>query len=230
MPANTSRLALTYQLSSDPPNGAELGQTMADQLDAVVGGFYSGTLANRSTVVPTPSLGMQYYATDVALVYFYAGSAWAVTPGTLLGTTFYNPGTLTTWLPTSNTTTIIDSAGDLNVAFIVPPSGDVIFTFNASMSADEYSGGMTGIFGTVWDVGASAEVNSGLEGALLFVPTGSSSVYGFGTYSVKVTGLTPGASKTWAPGQHNTTVSPAFYAGGGLEPYSGPMLVEVKAA
>lgn len=76
MPANTSRLALTYQLSTDPPDGAGLGQTLATQLDALVPGYYSGTASNRATVLPSPVAGQMYFSTDIKKLSIYNGSAW----------------------------------------------------------------------------------------------------------------------------------------------------------
>jgi hypothetical protein len=76
VPANTSRLALTYPQNSDAPNGASQIQLLATQLDGLVNGFYSGTAANRSSVVPSPSTGQFYLATDTGECTMYNGTAW----------------------------------------------------------------------------------------------------------------------------------------------------------
>jgi hypothetical protein len=76
MSATTSRLSLPYPQSTDAPNGPAQIEALANALDAVVPGWYSGTAANRSTVVSSPKLGNHYWETDTGKLDYYNGTTW----------------------------------------------------------------------------------------------------------------------------------------------------------
>ena len=76
MPTSTTRLGLTIPVAADPPLIPANELTLGDQLDALINGFFSGTAANRGTVVTSPSAGMIYLATDTGETTMYNGTAW----------------------------------------------------------------------------------------------------------------------------------------------------------
>lgn len=72
---STSRLAIPYPASTDPPNGPAQMQALANALDNAAVDLAEGTLASR----PSPSIrGRWYYATDVGVLYRDSGSTWRV--------------------------------------------------------------------------------------------------------------------------------------------------------
>lgn len=76
MPNSTSRLSLVEPLTSDAASELRTSITSnATTLDNAVVEF-SGTLSNRSTVVPTPEIGFDYYATDTRQWSRYNGTLW----------------------------------------------------------------------------------------------------------------------------------------------------------
>ena len=77
MPTDTSRLGLLQPVGGDSP--VELREAIATNaaiLDVAVR-YFTGTLVNRSTVVPSPVAGDRYYATDANQLFDYVGSQWA---------------------------------------------------------------------------------------------------------------------------------------------------------
>lgn len=70
----TTKWALRYYQGTDAPAGMTQQQDAMQDLDNKLP--QSGTLANRATVVPSPRVGMFYYATDTAQLFFYDGSGW----------------------------------------------------------------------------------------------------------------------------------------------------------
>ena len=76
MANSTSRLALPLPVGSDPPSELRTAiSALSTAMDPSVL-YYSGTLANRGTVVSSPLAGYLYYATDTTTLYEYNGSAW----------------------------------------------------------------------------------------------------------------------------------------------------------
>lgn len=88
MANSTSRLALPLPVGTDPPSELRTAiGALSTAMDPSVL-YYSGTLANRSSVVSAPIAGYLYYATDTTQLFEYNGSAWvqyapALTSGTL---------------------------------------------------------------------------------------------------------------------------------------------------
>lgn len=73
MPANTTRYALQYPISTDADNVPSAIQTPLVTLDGIISTYYSGTLASR----PAASImGRHYYATDNGNLYFDTGTTW----------------------------------------------------------------------------------------------------------------------------------------------------------
>ena len=78
MANSTSRLALPLPVGTDPPSELRTAiSALSTAMDPSVL-YYSGTLANRGTVVSSPLAGYLYYATDTTTLYEYNGSAWGV--------------------------------------------------------------------------------------------------------------------------------------------------------
>jgi hypothetical protein len=76
MAGSTSRLALALPQTTDAASELRGAiTTNADVLDNATLNF-SGTLANRGTVIPSPVEGMRYYATDIPGEYLYDGTTW----------------------------------------------------------------------------------------------------------------------------------------------------------
>jgi len=71
----TTRLAIPYPASSDPPNGPSQMQAIANALDNAAIDLAEGALGSR----PSPSIrGRWYYATDIGVLYRDSGSTWRV--------------------------------------------------------------------------------------------------------------------------------------------------------
>ncbi|MCU1490816.1 MAG: hypothetical protein JWM85_2221 [Acidimicrobiaceae bacterium] len=231
-----------YMVCATVSDGWYHGSDGPGVVQAVSGTPTAGaTLANLSgaPALPDASLLLGYVlvpatATNIVTADIQDARGFAKSglyaPGSLLGRAQYNPVGGQQYTFSSNTTTAVDNT-NLPVTFTVPGSGSVIFRFTCNGSIPAYSGGTTGVMGTIWDVVASSELSSAYRGGMFVVSATGGTVFGRATYEVLVTSLTPGASKTWAPGQSNNATSCAFYAGAGASAvYSGPFVVELIAA
>jgi hypothetical protein len=58
---------------------------------------FSGTAANRSSIVPSPVLGNFYWATDTTVLSFYTGAGWVVVGSTTVNGQDIAISTINTW-------------------------------------------------------------------------------------------------------------------------------------
>jgi hypothetical protein len=136
--------------------------------------------------------------------------------GGILAYKAYNPAVLATYTMTSATVADVD-ATNLAVTFVAPESGSVMVTLTA------LSGCSPAAINLAWCL---RDGSSTVTGTLGYVRS-SSSLTSTTTYSVPVTGLTPGTSYTYKWGHK---VDPAgssglTYAGG----VAGPAVMKVEA-
>lgn len=147
-----------------------------------------------------------------------APAGGSVPSGTLsrLGRTSYNPGSLTTYSITSNTYVDLD-ATNLTVTLTAPASGTV--WVRVEVSALIPGGGNTYLNINVRSGGSDVP---GTGARML----GSGAMQGRCVYTARVTGLTAGASYTYAIGVAELgTGTASVYAGGDI----GPAIIEVFA-
>lgn len=155
-----------------------------------------------------------------------AGSSvpvWTVLPGTVLASVQYDPATRTAYTASASTTVV--DATNLKVVFTAPPSGNVFFSFDC---ACETAVSSTAVWGTVWNIGGSAELSAAYRSIIGF-NTGSSNNLFRLHYEVLVTGLTAGTSYTFGPGFGGSS-NLLFFAGDTSTATGGPFLVKVVAA
>ena len=103
MANSTSRLALPLPVGTDPPSELRTAiGALSTAMDPSVL-YYSGTLANRGTVVSSPLAGYLYYATDKGILYEYNGSAWGTVmiAGAWTEVSFSSNWTAGTYTPSS---------------------------------------------------------------------------------------------------------------------------------
>lgn len=143
---------------------------------------------------------------------------WVVPAGTVLATTYYNPGSIDAKTVTSTSASMVDlDATNLQITFTAPASGAVEVFMTAPrtfMSTGSNSG--------YWGLRESTNFLTGSETEM----TRSSQNMHSAGYYMKITGLTPGNSYTykWAAKVSADTLNVS--AGGGL----GPAVMRVTAA
>ena len=184
----------------------------------------SGSIDGASSVV----LSIAYGAVNLE----YDGTTWNVvfitlakaTAGGIIASSAYSPSAYPTYNApgTAPATNVID-ATNLVITFTAPASGIVLIRFSVYLAGGS---GAPAVFFAMRDTVAAADVSGSLERV-----TGSTTAIRV-QYVFKATGLTSGASYTWAP-SYATNVGTAnsvnlFVGGTGATGY-GPATIEVVA-
>lgn len=144
------------------------------------------------------------------------GVKWGTPNGSLLAVTSYDPVSLATYTTTSGTSSDAD-ATNLAATFTVPTSGNVLVRLTALGQVSAGSGAM------FWQVRESTSVVSGDQQVCNATTAQNASR----TTALRITGLTPGDSKTYKWGFHRDgTATGVFYAGG----VAGPAVIEIWAS
>lgn len=135
----------------------------------------------------------------------------------LIGLTSYKPGTETDTSTTNTTATDVD-ATNLVVTFTVPASGSVLVRLSALCH-----GASNGIY-NIWSLreGSGNVAGSDMGGGVISTASQGR------TRTVKITGLTPGESKTWKWAQRTSNGANSVTTRCG--DIAGPAVMEVWAA
>lgn len=148
--------------------------------------YNSGTGAATIVRGQEGTTGVSHASGDKVLLSDYPSDLNAM-PGAIIGITHYNPsGAAVTVTTTSATFSDID-ATNLAVSFVVPPSGQVLVRLNCFCSAAA---------STTYDWGLR-EGSTPVTGADAIMAFGLGSGQLRETVEFLITGLTPGAPKTW---------------------------------
>lgn len=191
----------------------------------------SGTI----TVAPSAGsiAGPTSLPTGAGAVYVCDGTNWQCvgswgvsTPGTLLTTVNYAPGTAATYSSTSTTLAAIDTT-NLTAGFVAPASGKVLVKLSAQANATASTPGWWGVLD---------HTSGNLYGsAVQVVEVTSGGIVANSFASILITGLTPGTSYQidWAHATQtaaNTMSTKAGTMGKTVASGPGPALMEVWAS